>query len=348
MAANGAATATSRPATVGSVRDGRGSSRAWSCGPCSVSRRLCDVHVPRQARRRRGQRRPRTAVDLAARRDGSAGCGTGPTRRAARASGGRACASRACPTTAPARWRSIAAPPGEMDDLGVEDDAGDLLALEEVAPDLAAKALEAALRVGHGAGDPGSGERRGRRCRAARRWSGWLARRSVPSGWTRLPSATSWSARASVSSGSWSGGVAMSASAKMTRSPVAASMPACTAAPLPACGRRRTRRLGGVPSARGWASGRASTMAAVSSALPSSTTSTSHGSQLVRRAAALPGRAAPLQVAEQLVERRADPLRLVVGGQHDGQAGRRVRHAQHGSGPGARYVRRVGGRAARC
>src|SRR5438132_543977 len=58
---------------------------------------------------------------------------------------------------------------------------------------------------------------------------------SDPSGWIRLPSARSWLASACTSSGIWSGGVAMSASANTIRSPVAASMPARTAAPLPTC-----------------------------------------------------------------------------------------------------------------
>jgi len=53
---------------------------------------------------------------------------------------------------------AVAPPPGEVDDLGVEDDARDALPREEVGGHDAAEALEAALRVGHGAGHPGRGQ----------------------------------------------------------------------------------------------------------------------------------------------------------------------------------------------
>src|SRR4051794_8408496 len=46
----------------------------------------------------------------------------------------------------------------EVDHLGIEDDACDLLALEEVATDRRSKALEAALRVRHRTRDPRAGE----------------------------------------------------------------------------------------------------------------------------------------------------------------------------------------------
>ena len=101
---------------------------------------------------------------------------------------------------------------------------------------------------------------------------------SEPSGWIRLPRATSAVASASTSRGSWSGGVAMSASAKTRRSPRAASIPARTAEPLPACPTHNSRssgqsRFGALPSPT--YSSRARTSAAVPSVLPSSTTSTS-------------------------------------------------------------------------
>src|SRR6266550_7617167 len=99
-----------------------------------------------------------------------------------------------------------------------------------------------------------------------RRYHGWLFRMSEPSGWIRLPSATSDSASASTIKGIMSGGVAMSASANRIRSVVAWSMPTRTAAPLPPCG--TLIRASSV-------SGRARTMSAVASVLPSSTTRTS-------------------------------------------------------------------------
>ena len=106
-----------------------------------------------------------------------------------------------------------------------------------------AKPLEAALRVLDRPDDPQGREQverlaeqapvpwlASRACRSRRAGSASRGRRRDPS-------------RAATSSGIWSGGVAMSASAKMTRSPVAASMPARTAAPLPPCATRRTRRV---------------------------------------------------------------------------------------------------------
>src|SRR5450432_3952048 len=51
----------------------------------------------------------------------------------------------------------VPAPPGEMDELDVEDDARDLLALEQVVGGRAGKALEAALGVLDRPHDPDRG-----------------------------------------------------------------------------------------------------------------------------------------------------------------------------------------------
>ena len=113
----------------------------------------------------------------------------------------------------------------------------------------------------------------------------------------------------------------MSASVNTTRSAVAASTPALTAAPLPACGRRRTRRRGAASVRAGL---RLRTGLHERGGLvrePSSTTSTSHGPSSSEDRPPGPRRARAPQPAEQLVERRAEPLRLVVGGQHDRDAG---------------------------
>jgi hypothetical protein len=83
----------------------------------------------------------------------------------------------------------------------------------------ASKTLEAALRVLDRARDPDLGRE--------------PEDAADPSGWMRLPSARSAVASASTRRGSWSGGVAMSASAKTTMSASAASIPARTAEPLP-------------------------------------------------------------------------------------------------------------------
>ncbi len=125
----------------------------------------------------------------------------------------------------------------------------------------------------------------------------------------------------------------MSASANTTRSPRAASIPARTAAPLPPCG---TVSSSSSPDPT---SGRARTSATVPSVLPSSTTRTwiSPGS------ASAPGRPsrsvlpAAVEVAEQLVQGRAQPRLLVVGGKDDREG--RLSHGSvtgygRGSAPG--------------
>ena len=133
--------------------------------------------------------------------------------------------------------------PGEVDQLHVEDDARDLLPREQVLRRLAGEALEPALRVLDVADGPDRGE--SVECATERsRKPGCVRLMSLPSGWIRLPSAMSWSRRASTRSGSWSGGVARSASAKTARSVSAASMPAFTAAPFPPCGTARRARKG--------------------------------------------------------------------------------------------------------
>src|SRR3954447_9167858 len=53
----------------------------------------------------------------------------------------------------------IAAFAREVDDLGVEDDAVDLLAREQIERNLAPEALKATLRVGHWPSDPERGKR---------------------------------------------------------------------------------------------------------------------------------------------------------------------------------------------
>ena len=100
----------------------------------------------------------------------------------------------------------------------------------------------------------------------------------------------------------------------------------------PACplGRPRPCRRGAPSGRRRWTSSASGaprvgprTSAAVPSVLPSSTTRTSIRSGRPAEPGA-PSRARSprrREVAEQLVERRTDPLGLVVGGQDDGQAG---------------------------
>ncbi len=110
---------------------------------------------------------------------------------------------------------------------------------------------------------------------SARRKSGWLARMSDRRAGSGCPAPRRGRRSARTSSGIWSGGVAMSASAKTRRSASAASIPALTAEPLPPCGTVRSSRESPSPPRSASASGRARTRAAVPSALPSSTTSTS-------------------------------------------------------------------------
>ena len=123
-------------------------------------------------------------------------------------------------------------------------------------------------------------------------------------------------------SGSWSGGVAMSASANTIRSEVAASIPLRTAAPLPPCGTDRSRSRGVASSgtcasgARRHERGRGIGAAVVDDQDLDPLGEAGRAGRPVPRALA----AAP-QVAEQLVERRADAGLLVEGRQDDGQAG---------------------------
>ena len=119
----------------------------------------------------------------------------------------------------------VAAPAGEVDQLDVEHDARDLLAGEQVVRGRAREALEPALRVLDRPDDPDRGEeveRLAEQAPVAR-----LASRACPS--RRAGSATRARRRgrssAATSSGSWSGGVAMSASAKTTRSAVGGEHP---------------------------------------------------------------------------------------------------------------------------
>ena len=144
---------------------------------------------------------------------------------------------------------------------------------------------------------------------------------SEPSGWIRLPSATSASASAATSRGSWSGGVAMSASAKTMSSPSAASIPARTAEPLPAWGTLRSRSSRAVALCASAASPtyseRARTRAAVPSVLPSSTTRTS---TVARQAAS----GSEHRYAEQLVQRGPQTGLLVERGQDYRKAGETI------------------------
>ena len=107
--------------------------------------------------RRRDWSVPLAAPRRDGRRGGASGCAGGPRAHAMREVGADA-HPRAADVVPHDRHDGdrVAAPTREVDDLGVEDDAGRPLPREEVAPDLAAEALEAALRVGHVAGDPGA------------------------------------------------------------------------------------------------------------------------------------------------------------------------------------------------
>ena len=145
---------------------------------------------------------------------------------------------------------------------------------------------------------------------------------SDPSGWIREPRATSWSASSSTSSGIWSGGVAMSASAKTIRSPSAASMPARTAAPLPA-----VRDPEHVQSHVADGSRRLGSRLDDGDGLVRAAVVDDEDVDLLREVgrpgrpvARLVGPAA--EVAEQLVERRADPFGLVEGGEDEREAHR--------------------------
>ena len=205
----------------------------------------------------------------------------------------------------------------EVNDLGVEDDARDLLAREQVVRGLAREALEAALRVGHGTRDPGTSE--GVEHPAQQPAVEGLAR--APVGAVGLDAAAQRDVVVGQrigSSGSWSGGVAMSESAKTTRSPWRVEHARLHGRAL-ARVRSRLMRVAGRRVRRRWPPGGPATMSAVSSVLPSSTTRTS-----TRPMSLAGGRrrapARPLQISEQLVERRADARRFVVGGQHQRDA----------------------------
>ena len=140
----------------------------------------------------------------------------------------------------------IPAPAGQVDQLDIEDDARDLLAREEVVRRRAREPLEPALRVLHRPDDPDRREQVEDLARgSAGSRAGWRACPSRRAG-SASRATTSWSASAATSNGSWSGGVAMSASAKTIRSAVASSIPARTAAPLPPWATRSRRRV--VPS----------------------------------------------------------------------------------------------------
>ena len=175
----------------------------------------------------------------------------------------------------------VAAPPGEVDQLDVEDDARDPLRREQVVRGVAREPLEPALGVLDRADHPDRGEgvehlaeqpplgRAGSAHVGAVRLDP-AAQRDV--GGRRAPRRAA---------GSWSGGVAMSASANTTSSLSAASMPARTAAPLPPCG--DAQQPTGRATARSTASripgglARDRTRSAVPSVLPSSTTRTRSG-----------------------------------------------------------------------
>ena len=81
---------------------------------------------------------------------------------------------------------AVAAAADEEDQLDVEHDARDLLAGEQVAGDVAAEALEAALRVLDRADDPQRRER-WKVLPSSRRHAGCDVRMSEPSGWIREP-----------------------------------------------------------------------------------------------------------------------------------------------------------------
>ena len=219
---------------------------------------------------------------------------------------------------------TVAEAAGQEDDLGIEDDAPRSQAAEDVAARVASEALEATLRVRHVAGHPDAGDATGRHGPAGAGRCGWLARRSDPSGWMRLPSARSYRRSASVSSGIWSGGVAMSASVKMMRSPrggedarrdgrpFAAVWPAQHAQAHRAAvvGHRGDLRLRpGLHDGDGVVVGAIVDDEDVP--LPELVRGSTKGARLST---------AP-KPAEELVESRPDAMRLVVGRQHDGDAG---------------------------
>ena len=115
----------------------------------------------------------------------------------------------------------------------------------------------------------------------------------------------------------------MSASAKTTRSPSAASIPARTAAPLPPCGTRRTRSVDAVDARPPPPAGPRRCAAVVVRAAVVDDEDVDRLRQCGRAGRSVARLvAAPAQVAEQLVERRADPFRLVEGGQDEGEAHR--------------------------
>ena len=171
----------------------------------------------------------------------------------------------------PARRRSVSPPAREVDQLDVEDDARDPLPAEQVVGGRAAEALESALGVLDRADDP---QRRQHMEGLAEQAP--VARLTLPHvraiGLDPLPSATSGSPSAATSGSSRSGGVAMSASAKTTRSVDRGEHPSPNRGALAAMGDGtgpESRR----PPARRPPAG--PDHSAVPSVLPSSTTRTS-------------------------------------------------------------------------
>ena len=214
----------------------------------------------------------------------------------------------------------VAAPPSEVDQLDVEDDARDLLAREQVVRGRPREALEPALRVLHRADDPDRREGMedlaqqapvARLGRAHVRAVGLDPRteRDVVIGQRRDEQRQLVGRRRHVRVGE---------DDQVGRriehpGPDRRALAAVGDAQEP---QGRSRR------ARPCLSGRASTMSAVASVLPSSTTRTSmlSGSRAAPGAPSRALLAASVQVAEQLVQRRPDPFGLVVRRQDDREA----------------------------
>ena len=152
----------------------------------------------------------------------------------------------------------VAAPPGEVDELDVEHDAGHPLAREHVVRRTPREALEAALRVLDGPDDPHRREQVERLARAgAGRAAGSCAcpsRRAGSGCRGRRPRRSS----AATSGTSSSGGVAMSASANTIRSPVGGQHPGPDRGALAAVGHGDQRELGSLRVSGGRARGRPS------------------------------------------------------------------------------------------
>ena len=147
-----------------------------------------------------------------------------------------------------------------------------------------------------------------------RRHAGCEARMSDPSGWIRLPYAASAVSSASTSSGISSGGVAMSASVNSDDVAGRRDHPGPDRRALAAVGDRQQLEL----ARDRLGPGADEVGGAVGAAVVDDEDLDRLGEPLRAGPAVAPRAAAP-EVAEQLVERRAEPVFLVVRGQDDGQ-----------------------------